>query len=352
MSKENRLQHGIFALLGASWLGFIIFLWVSSGVVLALVCFILAGASLFVLYRELDIKPRERIAEIKQLSKAIDKQMDDNPQPILLANTPVEIRPIVQSLNALIKFQLDRYQQERDFTANASHELRTPLAGIRLQTEIAMMTEDEEQKNNALNNVIKAVDRGTRLVEQLLVLSRLTMDKMVLDVAEFDLAELCQQKVQEYKNAAQNKPVQLTYAKPSTACRLNASEASLDILLDNLLRNAINYTPIDGDIHVYLKQQGNEIIVEVSDTGPGIPTRDHERVFNRFQKASSSSKSGTGLGLAIVKRIVDLHHGTVSLSFSEGNHGLSVTIKLPADNQSLINFDSEVSEHSLQQVQN
>jgi len=215
-----------------------------------------------------------------------------------------------------------------------------------------MMTENEEQRHNALGNVLKAVDRGTRLVEQLLVLSRLTLDKVTLDVTVVDMSELCQQKVLEYKSAAQYKSIQLTYSKPSTSCTLTASETSLDILLDNLLRNAINHTPTDGDIHALVKQQGDNIVIEVADTGPGIPKEDHERVFYRFQKATGSGKSGTGLGLSIVKRIVDLHHGNIRLDFSEQDHGLKVIVEIPVNKEPVLSFDSDIAENTLQQVQN
>lgn len=352
MLNQSKTQNTILLLLGASWIALFIYQWVSVDFILASLTLVLASASFFIMYKELAISPRKRIAKIHHLAKAIDQQMDENPQSISLSDMPVEIRPIVESLNALIKFQVDRYQQERDFTANASHELRTPLAGIRLQTEIAMMTENSEQRNNALNNVLKAVDRGTRLVEQLLVLSRLTLDKVTLDVTAVNLSELCQQKVSEYKSTAQNKSIQLTYSKPSTSCALTASETSLDIMLDNLLRNAINHTPMNGDIHTLVKQQEENIVIEVADTGPGIPKEDRERVFYRFQKATGSGKSGTGLGLAIVKRIVDLHHGNIRLDFSENNRGLKVIIDIPINKAPLLTFDSDIAENSLQQVQN
>jgi len=352
MLNQSKTQNTILLFLGSAWAGLFIYQWVTIDFILASFTFLLLSVSFFIMYKELSIKPRKRITKIHYLAKEIDQQMDENPRSISLSDMPIEIRPIVESLNALIKFQVDRYQQERDFTANASHELRTPLAGIRLQTEIAMMTEDSEQRNNALNNVLKAVDRGTRLVEQLLILSRLTLDKVALEVAEVNLSELCQQKVSEYKSTAQTKSIQLTYSQSSRSCILTASETSLDILLDNLLRNAINHTPIDGDIHTLVKQEGDNIIIEVADTGPGIPKKDHERVFYRFQKATGSGKSGTGLGLAIVKRIVDLHHGNVHLGFCDQEYGLKVIIELPLAKELALTFDGDISENGLQQVKN
>jgi len=131
MFNQSKTQDTILLLLSAAWAGLFVYQWVNVGIILASFTFLLSSASFYILYKELSINPRKRIAKIHHLAKEIDQQMDEDPQPISLSDMPIEIRPIVESLNALIKFQVDRYQQERDFTANASHELRTPLAGIR-----------------------------------------------------------------------------------------------------------------------------------------------------------------------------------------------------------------------------
>lgn len=319
-----------YAIAGVAWLAFCLWVLNTGHFLQGLSLIALLAGSAGVVYWKFSVAPRQRIETIRQLAIEISEQMQDNPKLIATDRLPSEIKPVVAALNELLHFYGDRYRQEREFTADASHELRTPLAGIRLQTQLAMMTEDAEQRNNAHKNILKSVDRGTRLVEQLLVLSRLTMDNLELDIAEVELVELIQQVIEGLQPHALQKQITISFAPPSKACVLPASAGSLEILFDNIIRNALNFTFSGGQIHVALMNglDGYAQII-IADNGPGIPEADRNKVFQRFQKASSSGKGGTGLGLAIVKRIVDLHDGRVSLGFTSGQTGLTVRVKLP-----------------------
>lgn len=331
MRIQSNLSRQLLTFLGVGWLALIFYLYFIHGFLISALLIALASASLYLLYIEYDVRPRQRLEEINDLTEIIIEQTKENPQPIQLDERMTEVKPIVEALTLLLKYQEDRFLQERDFTADASHELRTPLAGIRLQAQIAMMTTDEIKKTQALEKVLKAVDRGTRLVEQLLVLSRLTMDKVELEMGPLDMRLVCSNIVDQWRMQAQEKNINIQLISGVGQANAHASESSIEIMLDNLLRNALRFTPEEGSIILNVEEDNDYIELDIMDTGPGIPLEDHQKVFNRFQKASNGSKAGTGLGLAIVRRIVDLHHGEVKLDFAHEHHGLKVCVSIPKE---------------------
>lgn len=275
--------------------------------------------------------PKEMLKKINMLAIKIDHDLEKERAEIETHDTPKEIMPLVNAINRLLRHHNDRYMQERDFTAHASHELRTPLAGIRLQTELAMMTNDPEKRDKALRNIMKSVDRGTRLVEQLLTISRLTAENVDLATESVDMLALTKNIVQENNAAAAAKTIELDYEARTESLFVEGSEQSLIILIDNLLRNAITYTPSGGTINVIIDKDidRNKAILSVTDNGPGIPAHLRQKVLERFEKADKGSRTGTGLGLAIVSRIIDLHKGTLDLQDGASGKGLKVYIELP-----------------------
>lgn len=275
--------------------------------------------------------PKEMLKKINMLAIKIDHDLEKERAEIETHDTPKEIMPLVNAINRLLRHHNDRYMQERDFTAHASHELRTPLAGIRLQTELAMMTNDPEKRDKALRNIMKSVDRGTRLVEQLLTISRLTAENVDLATESVDMLALTKNIMQENNAAAAAKTIELGYEARTESLFVEGSEQSLIILIDNLLRNAITYTPSGGTISVIIDKDTdrNKAILSVTDNGPGIPAHLRQKVLERFEKADKGSRTGTGLGLAIVSRIIDLHKGTLDLQDGASGKGLKVYIELP-----------------------
>ncbi len=272
--------------------------------------------------------PLQRLEDIHRLTQEIDERMSTNPSPIDENNAPKEILPIIQATNRLIRYQEDRYENERDFTANASHELRTPLAGIRLQTQIAMRSNDTAARNRAFDNVMRAVDRATMLVEQLLVLSRLTAEKVEFNRAAIDLNKLAMRVTAELSEWMSDRQASVVIQR-NPGIMLNGNAESLAILINNLIRNAITHAQGSPHVDVSVRDTGDGVVLEVADNGPGIPEAEMKQVMERFAKASGS-KGGTGLGLAIVKRIADLHNARIGLANREQGTGLIVTITFPA----------------------
>lgn len=279
-----------------------------------------------VMYLQYSLLLKRRMRNIEALATEIDSRISQSLEPIDSRGTPKEIIPIINALNRLIAYEEDRYTQERDFTANASHELRTPLAGIRLQTQIAMRTVDKKQQDKAHKNILKAIDRATHLVEQLLTLSRLTADRVSLRTDMFNVERVVTKVMSELSSMAKEKKITLSSHKDKLSM-IHGNPDTIAILIHNLIRNAIIYTPLGGKVHVTVQQSDNDVTLRVADNGPGISPEKRENIMQRFQKADTGTKTGTGLGLAIVKRVADLHNTKVELGTSEGGQGLTVTIR-------------------------
>jgi signal transduction histidine kinase len=275
--------------------------------------------------------PNTILKKINDLAIKIDHDLEKERTQIETTEVPKEIMPLIKAINRLLRHQNDRYLQERDFTSHASHELRTPLAGIRLQTELAMMTNAPEKRDKALRNIMKSVDRGTRLVEQLLAISRLTAENVELAMESVDMLALGERVVGENMAAARQKNIALSFQPEIASLFVEASEQSLAILIDNLLRNAITYTPSEGKITLSMNKnlEKKVALLSVNDTGPGIPVHLRSKVLERFEKGEKGERTGTGLGLSIVKRIVELHDGQITLLEGENNKGLKISIELP-----------------------
>lgn len=318
----------LMILSGVSVIALLFVIIIKADIWIALFCvlfFLILSFIIIILKRQKD-SDRRRIQHIAGLAKTIEAHINDTFEPIDIdQHTPREIIPLISSINDLLRYFEDRYKQERDFTANASHELRTPLAGIRLQTEIAMKSTLPEQREKALKNIIKAADRGTRLVEQLLILSRLTADKVELEMEAVNLGELAARTIAELSEQSESKNIML-----KMDCRddgyIASSEDSMSILMHNLVRNAIAYCPSGSLISLSVKRQKGTMILSVVDDGPGIPKESRDLVLQRFQKAERGSRVGTGLGLAIVKRIAELHGASLTLESGKHGQGLSVIL--------------------------
>ena len=294
-----------------------IFMWIS--VIMPI------GFILILHYLQKDLIPQGKLNEIFRLAKEIEKRVETNSGLIIEKGAPIEIIPLINAVNKFISYQEDRYKNERDFTANASHELRTPLAGIRLQTELAMGSEDKEKRDKAHRNILRSVDRATRLAEQLLALSRLTEEKVDLAKEEVDLAEIAKRRAEELRDMAAEKGIIIEEGKMDSG-NILASENSIEIMIDNLIRNSIIYIPPQGKIRVDVVRYEDNLVLSITDNGPGIPKDKRESVFQRFEKADKGAKTGTGLGLAIVKRIATLHDARIEIADTDIGHGLKINV--------------------------
>lgn len=219
---------------------------------------------------------------------------------------PAETLPLVQSLNALLARVAESLAREQRFTADAAHELRSPLAALKVQAEVLAMSSDEAEQQHHLGNIHESIDRANRLTEQLLTLARLDPMQALPDAQPIDWQRIGHQALQSVNLQAREKRVQL---KLECACGFGqvfpplGNEVLLQLMLRNLLDNAIRYSPPNSHVTLTLAANG----LSVCDEGPGIAAEHLPRIRERFYRPPGQSQQGSGLGLSIVERIADLH---------------------------------------------
>jgi two-component system phosphate regulon sensor histidine kinase PhoR len=230
--------------------------------------------------------------------------------------------------------QLREGQRARDnFLYHVTHELRTPLTNIHAYAETLTQPEfdDEQTRKECYNVLISETRRLSRLVEDILSISQLEVGTARLDVGEVDLARLVRQMVQDNLGTADEKRIDLTLALPPKVPKLNGDKQRLSVLLNNLIGNAIKYTPGNGKVHVAVEVQERQVRIAVQDTGIGIAPEDQAHVFEKFYRATDDAVQavpGTGLGLALAREVARPHGGDIVLE-SERGKGSTFTIELP-----------------------
>lgn len=221
----------------------------------------------------------------------------------------------------------------RGFVANVSHELRTPLTSIKSYTETLLdgVLEDRDTAERFLGVINSETDRMTRLVKDLLELSRFDSQQMQWNMRPMSFVNLVLGAIEKVQIEAKNKDLLLESYVIGEIPEITADHDRIEQVALNLLSNAIKYTPSGGKITVYIGKMFNDVYMKVTDTGIGIPQEDLPRIFERFyrvDKARSREMGGTGLGLAIAKEIVEAHGGTISAG-SELGKGTEITVRLP-----------------------
>jgi two-component system OmpR family sensor kinase len=265
------------------------------------------------------------LAPLGALADALARRAPTSLDPLPVMESPVEVQPLVHSLNDLLARLGDAFDTQRRFAADAAHELRTPLTALTLQIQLARRAESPEERAIALDRLEHGVKRSTRLVQQLLTMARLDPDA-ARPAATVDLAALAAAVIDERKALAEQQRIAVSLtARPVT---MAGQEDGLRILLTNLVDNALRYTPAGGSVLVRVWPDGDQARIEVSDTGPGIAEEERERVFDRFYRGRNAPAGGSGLGLAIVRQVATLHGGSIVLDESPSG-GLLVSARFP-----------------------
>ena len=264
------------------------------------------------------------VQPIRRLGRALAERQPQALDPVTLSHAPSEMMPMIASLNSLFERIGQLLESERRFTADAAHELRTPIAAIRMQAQVAMGEADEALRKHALQGMLEGCDRATRLVEQLLSLSRLeAVDAPVM--AAVDLRALAQRVVAELAPKAIGKQQTLEF-EGDQPCSIPGNETLLAVLVRNLVDNAVRYSPPAARIKVALAQQNGQVVLSVEDSGPGLADADRQRLGERFFRVIGSLESGSGLGWSIVRRIAAVHQLELQAGRSTQLGGLAVRV--------------------------
>jgi len=269
------------------------------------------------------------LTPLERLAHDVGRRSPDALEALPQRGLPREVQPLVQSLNGLLQ-RLDRaLETQRAFVADAAHELRTPLTALRLQAQIAERASDEVERSEAIGKLKQGVERASHLVQQLLTLAREEgLPARNADVT-VRLDELARDVAAGYTPLAQARGVDLGLGRVETV-EVPGVESALRTLLSNLVDNAVRYTPASGRVDISVRRDGARAVMEVIDSGPGIPRDERARVFDRFYRRGGDGPDGSGLGLAIVKQIVDRHRGEIELEDAGESGGLKVVVSLPA----------------------
>lgn len=239
-------------------------------------------------------------------------------------NVPGEIRPMIRALNHLMEKVQTAIEREQRFTADAAHELRSPLAALRVQIEAWTLSENEAERQHHIRQIQQGLTRAERLVNQLLTLAKLEPQQALGDTETIDWAAVSHAALQSVSLSAREKHITLQrhLAEHETPLPLQGNPLLLQLMLRNLLENAVRHSPSDSVVTLSVHADH----IEVRDYGSGIAPEHLAHITERFYRPAGQNDSGSGLGLSIVSRIAELHGLTVTLeNCTDG--GLSVVLK-------------------------
>ncbi|HWW68914.1 MAG TPA: ATP-binding protein [Duganella sp.] len=272
---------------------------------------------------------RRGTAPIRALSRAVVSRQPHALEPIVVPDITRELQPLLLSMNGLFQRIAVLVDSERRFTADAAHELRTPIAAIRMQAQVAAAAVDATSRLHALDATINGCDRATRLVEQLLTLSRLEANG-VADQRCLDLRELLRQVVAGLARQSTLKHQELGF-DADKECPVRGNEMLLLVMFRNLIDNAIRYSPPAARIAVGLKCDHDHFEVTIDDSGPGMSPADLLRLGERFFRVPGNGACGSGLGWSITRRIAMPHGFELRAERSTRLGGLEVKISGPLE---------------------
>jgi two-component system, OmpR family, sensor histidine kinase TctE len=286
---------------------------------------------------------RTGLAPLARLREAVSGRGPNDLAPIELESAPEEVRDLAAAVNTLLAAVHASVVEQRRFISDAAHQLRTPLAGLKSQSELALKEATDPALRARLEMVRESATRSAHLVTQLLTLARAEPESLAtLGRSRFDLRRLVQDLTAELVPRALNDGIDLGLDDagqdddfPEPALTIEGNALLIREAIVNVIDNAIRYAGRGSEITVRVREepaagsdQPRTAVVEVDDTGPGLPPQLHAQVFDRFFRGTNEGR-GCGLGLAIVKEIVERHRGRVSVS-SRQPRGLRVDIRLPA----------------------
>jgi len=342
-AKDSSTRYAKYRIVGSklysegSLIGYVVIgqsfekLYESMDKLLSVLLFSIGIATLIILLlsyflTERSLKPIDSlISQAKRISREnLNDRLDvENPED--------EIGRLTNVLNGLLKRLQDAFEKEQEFMADAAHELKTPLTVLRThwEDELSNKLLPDNVKEKLVKD-IETITRLSKLINNLLLLSNSEYATLRADFENLDLAGLVKEVVSNTSVLAELKNQTINLVELTTVF-VEGDKAKLYQLFFNLIDNAINYTPENGNINISVKKESPFALVEITDNGIGIPEKDLPNIFRRFyrvHKDRSKKLGGNGLGLAIVKLITDIHSGEVVVESQVGK-GSSFLIKLP-----------------------
>ncbi|HEY9759249.1 MAG TPA: sensor histidine kinase [Oculatellaceae cyanobacterium] len=269
------------------------------------------------------------LAPLNKIGAAMSRRSPLDLEPLVIERAPPEVTPMLDAINALLQEMKVYIDAQSRFVSDAAHQLRTPLAGLKTFVDLGAQQADDNRSIEIFEQLNIAVQRMTQMVNRLLSLARAegSSDRF-RGTIPVDLNELTDEVVTTISRQWHNKTTtKIVYKHSEEPSVVRGSEDSLRELAENLIQNAILYTPDGGEVSVSVLNNGG-VELAVEDTGPGIPTDQREKIFDRFYRIDKSiNKAGSGLGLSIVREIAENHSATISVQDSSRGKGSRFVVK-------------------------
>ncbi|QID17122.1 sensor histidine kinase [Nitrogeniibacter mangrovi] len=269
------------------------------------------------------------ISPLSRLQTLIRRRRPTDLSPISTTGVPEELRPLIVAFNEMMSRLEENLQAQQRFIADAAHQMRTPLTGLRMQTELALDETDPELLHDSLSRIARSTERASHLINQLLTLARAeSSSEKIYAVEQVDLEMLVREVAHDLFPRAQARAIDLGVEDTGWPLLIDGNPVMLNEMIANLVDNAIKYTPEGGSVTIRT-QATDFAILEVEDTGIGIPEEDRERVFERFYRVLGSDADGSGLGLPIVREIAEMHRASVTLKPNPAGKGSIAQVVFP-----------------------
>lgn len=263
-----------------------------------------------------ELRPLRRIAD------ELSERDSDNLHPLSLSGQASEILPLIKAINTQFSRIEQMLQRERGFISDSAHELRSPLTALKVQLEVAQLADDDAAaRHQALQKLNQGIDRSTRLVEQLLALSRLDSAAAAANDEPLDWPALVNAAVNEQLPAAEEKKINIKTSTDGSAPTTCGQPLLWALLLRNLLDNAVRYSPEEAQISIELKDE----TLSVTNSNTVVAAEYLPRLKERFFRPAGQKSTGSGLGLSIVERIAELHRCRVALTNDDGNFRVTIS---------------------------
>lgn len=270
------------------------------------------------------------LGSLDRVAEEVANRAPNNLESVSLEEVPEEIKPVIDELNKLFHRLHEAFEREKRFAADAAHELRTPLAAIKAQAQVAIKSDNIEDKNEAIIKLIASVNRSTHIVQQLLTMSKLVPEaSSINDIDKVNLPKVTREILALLTPIALEKNVELAFEHADKLPVFLGNSTAIGILIRNLVDNAIRYCSENGTVIVRVYLKGIHLVLEVQDNGPGIPHELRERVFERFFRVLGNKSPGSGLGLTIVHQVAELHGAQIELDEPYVGTGLIVRVLFP-----------------------
>lgn len=270
---------------------------------------------------------------IHELASQLRSKQATDLTPLQIDAVPQELTTLALSANDLLRRLERSFAREKRFNSDVAHELRTPIAALKIHLQ-NLLADLQEPPESAIK-LEEGVQRINHLVEQIILLNRMTPDHYMANFTNVDLLDVTRHVIEEALEDINDK--KLLFEFEGDHCETFGDAFALETMIKNILHNAVKYAPENGKIVIRIKEKEGGSIVQVMDNGPGIPANEYERIFERFYRLGgdrhNSTATGCGLGLSIVQYIAELHEANLRLEPSEFKTGLLFTVTFPVKRQ-------------------